>query len=107
MKVIFHRLAKREFAEAASFYEDRVEGLGTVFLDYLWQSLQPLREHPRSAPILRRFADVTVRKRDLTKFPYSLIFCVEEQALYILATAHQKRRPDYWVRRVRDIGRMT
>jgi hypothetical protein len=34
------------------------------------------------------------------RFPYSLMYIVEEHELYILAIAHQSKRPGYWADRV-------
>ncbi len=101
--VVFHRLAQRELTEAAQFYEDRSEGLGLVFGDYVWKSLDLLRLHSESAPILRKVAGIVVRKRALAKFPYNLLFSVEESGLFVLAVAHQKRRPSYWIDRIHDL----
>ena len=50
-----------------------------------------------------RFGDVTVRKRALDRFPYDLFYSFDENLLSILAVAHQKRRPDYWIERAHDL----
>ena len=34
-------------------------------------------------------------------YPYSLIFAIEPDRIYVLAFAHHKRRPGYWKSRLR------
>jgi len=103
MKIIFHRLAERELTDAFWYYEDRSDGLGSSFLDHVQRSARLLLSFPRSAPLVRQVGDVSIRKRALPKFPYDLFFTFDEDSLFILAVAHQKRRPYYWIERVRDL----
>ena len=95
--VLFHRLADRELAEAIQFYEDRSAGLGSRFRDHVSGAVDFLREFPLAAPVL----DFGVRKRVVRKFPYNLLYSVEDEYIFILAVAHHKRRPDYWVDRLK------
>ena len=41
-----------------------------------------------------------VRRKSLARFPYSVLYTVDPDVLYIVAVAHQKRRPNYWLRRL-------
>jgi hypothetical protein len=41
-----------------------------------------------------------IRKRSLKRFPYHLIYLVQNQELLILAIAHHKRDPFYWIDRL-------
>lgn len=34
------------------------------------------------------------------KFPYGIIFSVENEFIYIIAVMHLKRKPDYWLDRL-------
>lgn len=81
-------------------YEDKTDGLGTIFLDQVQRSARHLLTFPKSAPIVRRVGGVAVRKRVLQRFPYDLFYTFDEDMLSILAIAHQKRRPGYWVARM-------
>jgi hypothetical protein len=38
-----------------------------------------------------------IRKHTLRKFPFSLIYSIEKHGLLILAVAHHRRRPQYWL----------
>lgn len=99
MRVVFHRLAKQELSDAFGFYEDRSEGLGWRFLDKVERSTQLLVSFPQSAPVTKRVEGVTIRKRSLDDFPFDLVFTFDDESLFVLAVAHQKRRPGYWVGR--------
>jgi toxin ParE1/3/4 len=92
----FHHTARRELKEAAEWYEQEVPGLGKQFLDEVAAALEILQEFPRSAPVVRG----ALRCQVLARFPYNLIYEPwEDGSLYVLAVAHQKRRPIYWADR--------
>jgi hypothetical protein len=52
--------------------------------------------HPEIAPVI----ELGVRAKVLDRFPYSLMSVVEPEELYIVAVAHQSRRPAYWADRL-------
>lgn len=41
-----------------------------------------------------------VRRRPLQRWPYSIIYAVEPAAIFVVAIAHQRRRPGYWMSRL-------
>lgn len=92
----FHRLARREMLEASDFYDHEVEGLGEAFLSAVERVLGQLTRYPESGTPLQ--ADL--RRAIVPGFPYSLIYADPEEKVYILALAHQKRRPRYWADRL-------
>ena len=92
MRLEFHPDAEMELGEAAAYYEERVTGLGERFGREVEHFTALLLDHPdigaEIEPGLRRFV--------LDRFPYALIDCVAGDVLYVLAVAHQRRRPGYW-----------
>jgi len=38
----------------------------------------------------------------MIKFPYSIIYTIEPDHIRILAVAHSKRKPEYWLSRTQD-----
>ena len=40
------------------------------------------------------------RKAVLRKFPYNLIYSIQKDKIFILAVAHQNRKPEYWIDRL-------
>ncbi|MEW5984114.1 MAG: type II toxin-antitoxin system RelE/ParE family toxin [Acidobacteriota bacterium] len=87
-----HEGAEAEINEAADFYDLESPGLGGVFLDEIQRALQRIVDFPEAAPLVRG----RVRKRIVTKFPYSLLYSMRGSEIRVLAVAHHKRRPFYW-----------
>ena len=75
LAVVFRRTARREFDEAALWYEERRPGLGLEFVSEINCSVYLLAENPERFPIMHR--DVRcVRAR---RFPYSVFFRAEHR----------------------------
>ena len=95
-RVVFHRYAERELAEAVAYYNHEKPGLGFEFRSEVEQATRFLSQYPRAAPLVRG----AVRRFVLPRFPYPLLYREADPAsLRILAVAHPKRDPDYWVGR--------
>jgi len=87
-----HELAEIEIEEAADFYDMQSPGLGSAFIDEFQRALERIVEFPNAGPLIHG----RVRKRFLSRFPFSVIYSVKAKKIRILAVAHQKRRPFYW-----------
>ena len=92
----FLRPAELEMTEASLFYDTASSGLGGGFLDEVQRVVSVLREHPDLCPSIGR----GLRRVNLHRFPFSLIYSLEVDAILIIAVAHQRQRPDYWRRRI-------
>jgi hypothetical protein len=91
-----------ELAEAVLWYEAKKEGLGADLLTEIEATLPLLGDRPRSFPRLLDVAPaLEIRRALLARFPYALVFLVRPDEVRVLAVAHAKRRPDYWLSRVR------
>ena len=75
--------------------EQRVAGLGRRFYAEVRRTENLIARFPESSQEL----SPGLRKRALRTFPFSLIYSIEKDGLLILAVAHQRRRPGYWVGR--------
>lgn len=84
--------AEEEMVGALEFYEAASSGLGRDFLSDVQRSIDLLREQPN----LGRAVGRGMRRAILSRFPFSLIYAVEQDAILIVAVAHHKRRPGYW-----------
>ena len=94
--------AADELAEAVLWYQARREGLGQELLDELEATLPTIGRRPRSFPRLRDFDDrFEIRRALLDRFPFAIVFLVRDEDIRVLAIAHVKRRPEYWLGRVR------
>lgn len=95
MRVRLDPAAKLEIRQAALFYEDCREGLGQEFLDSVESAFEQIERHPAVWRILKgRF-----RRYLLQRFPYGVIYVVDDGVIYIPAVMHLKRKPGYWVSR--------
>lgn len=89
-----------ELAEAALWYEGKRAGLGGEFLGEIEGVLPVIASRPRSFPRLTVKTGLEIRRALLPRFPYALVFLVRDEELRVLAVAHAKRRPGYWLTRV-------
>lgn len=94
--------AELEAAEAAIWYDDRRSGLGDEFLAELRQSFDDIQRAPEAcfrAEFYRGRHDV--RRYLLRRFPYVVIFVLRPEEVVIVAVSHVRRRPLYWLDRLR------
>lgn len=101
--VRYHEAAEEELLNEIGYLELRARGLGRRFYAEVRRAERLIAQFPESAEEIRS----GIRKRLLRKFRYSLIYSVEPDGLLILAIAHQRRRPEYWVGRVRSDDKQT
>ena len=95
-RVVFHPLAEQELVDVASYYEEQNQGLGLDYLTEVEGAINLLMRYPAAGVVVQGF----VRRLILPKFPYSLLHrVVDENLIRILAIAHHKRKPVYWIGR--------
>ncbi|WJW76180.1 type II toxin-antitoxin system RelE/ParE family toxin [Thiohalobacter sp. IOR34] len=91
MNIEFHPEASVEFLAAADFYENEVPGLGEGFISEVKRITALIGSHPAiCTPI-----DEVFRRDVLVRFPFSVIYDSENNRLWIIAVANQRRRPGY------------
>lgn len=95
MRIIFTRYAKQELEDAVRYYELEYSGLGKRFKEEVERAALRIAEYPQAWSVDRG----DVRKCLLHKFPYKLLYSIEEDHILVIALAHQHRKPDYWVAR--------
>ncbi|MEN8260611.1 MAG: hypothetical protein ABFS02_08505 [Pseudomonadota bacterium] len=94
--------AAEEAIEAAAWYEEERPGLGIEFahavnsaIDLLEEEIVPLSNMPGAAGA--RGAKRLILKR----FPYDIVVREFSDEIFVVAVAHQSRRPGYWRNRLR------
>lgn len=86
-----------ELRESVRHYEAEAAGLGAEFAAEVRVAIDRARDNPYlGAP-----GDAETRRKLLQRFPYTLIYLVEDEQLYVVALMHQRREPGYWHTRVR------
>ncbi|MCU5783495.1 hypothetical protein MA04_02795 [Alcanivorax balearicus MACL04] len=96
MSYEFHPAAEAEFLESVGHYESRVPGLGGALIEEVEAALVLIEETPTAWQIE---CQPDIRRVPLHRFPVSLIYREREGELHILAFAHHRRRPQYWLDR--------
>lgn len=94
-RILFTRYAKQELEDAVRYYELEYSGLGKRFKEEVEKAALRIAEYPEAWSVDRG----DVRKCLLHKFPYKLLYSIEEDHILVIALAHQHRKPDYWVAR--------
>jgi Plasmid stabilisation system protein. len=90
--------ASQELDYAARWYEERRSGLGDRFLSSVDETLDQISRFPGAgAPVPRVPPELPVRRAPIKGFPYHVIYLETAEAIHILAFAHDKRRPLYWL----------
>lgn len=79
MKIGFHPKASEEFIQSSEYYELQVTGLGEEFINEIERSTELLSENPKLGIEL----DQPFRRVLLYRFPYSLIYIIERDNLWV------------------------
>ena len=92
MRILLEAAARSEMWAAAQFYDDCREGLGVEFLDAVDEAIAKIKFRPLiGSPMTHQF-----RRVYLHRFPYALVYSVEEDVAFVAAVMHLKRHPEYW-----------
>jgi plasmid stabilization system protein ParE len=91
----FVKEAQGEFNEAIDYYEDARPGLGRRFKEQVDRAVLRVAAHPE----LWHLRPGRYRRINLRVFPYYIPYAVRGETLWVLAVAHTKRSPEYWIDR--------
>ncbi len=90
----FHPEAREEFEAAALRYAEIRASLGDAFVDRVEAATtRAVRAPMTGAPL------GTLRRVFVKRFPYFVLYAVEDARIVVLAVAHFRQRPGYWRRR--------
>lgn len=90
--VVVRPEAAGDIEDAYNWYERARAGLGEEFLSAVRERLDSAIAHPEQFPLVHR----SVRRALLRRFPYSLLYRVEPEAILLVAVFHAKRDPRVW-----------
>ena len=101
MRLELHPEARAELRSAALWYDEQRPGLGDRFIAQVAVALERVSDAPESYPAWpgTRVEDPVIRKATVQRFPYVIAFEQHERHSLVLAIAHAKRRPLYWLTR--------
>ncbi|MFM2081682.1 MAG: hypothetical protein RL380_373 [Verrucomicrobiota bacterium] len=89
--------AARELRDAAKYYEERVPQLGFDFLAEVRTTLNRIITHPQVWHPL----DEEIRRCRTHRFPYGIIYTIEDGTVLVIAVMHLHRHPDSWRKNLR------
>lgn len=96
-----HAEALDEYQAAAAWYEAQRPGWGDVFMDAADAAIKSILDPSIQWGYYRRQRRTTqVYTRGIAGFPFSIIYLIVDGQVYIVAYAHERRRPNYWQHRV-------
>ncbi len=97
MKIRISRLAQKEIDDAVAWYEDQSPGLGIRFLDEFDRSVRRIVTYPQSCKEI----EPGLRRCLLSRYPFGIIYGIDDETIVIVAVAHLHREPRYWIDRNR------
>lgn len=92
MKIVFLDAAQEEFEEAKRYYNRQRSGLGEEFAEEVKKALKKIRRLPGAWTNLGE----GIRRCRTDRFPYGLVYTIEEDHTIIVAVMHLHRDPGYW-----------
>jgi toxin ParE1/3/4 len=92
----YHPAARAEARRAVEFYRGQSLVIAEQFVGFLDDAIQLIL----SEPLIGHPVRAGCRKKVFTRFPYSLVYRFVASEIQIVAVMHQRRKPDYWLKRV-------
>jgi plasmid stabilization system protein ParE len=90
-----------EIIAASRYYEDRESGRGELFADAAFARIERLNSFPNAGLPVRGVGGVLLaRQVRLRKYPYLGVYVVSKDEVRVVAVAHEKQLPLYWVPRL-------
>ena len=98
-KVILQQ-AYEELNDAVEHYEEKQAGLGLRMMGEIDKHVQWIMQN-YTVPRVRKGG---YRRVNPKTFPYNIAYRVRVDTMWILAIAHNHRKPEYWITRKNEIS---
>jgi plasmid stabilization system protein ParE len=95
LPVRLHPLAADEIEAARRWYSERNSEAATAFLADIDAAMLAVREAPHRWPRVH----VKYRRYIMRSFPFSVVYFTIATSIGVIAVAHHRRRPGYWLAR--------
>jgi len=96
LRLVFHPDVAAEISASFDWYQEKANGLGDDFLNELESSYDAITELPNTWPKFQK----GFRRFLLSKFPFSVIYRVNDKSVFIVAIMHNSKKPGYWGKRI-------
>lgn len=93
----FHPLATAELEAAFDWYLERSERAATHFVTEITRALESISKNPKM------YAENSddIRRCVVRHFPFLVVYRLKNNRIQVLAFAHGRRRPGYWIDRLK------
>lgn len=95
MRIIRHPKLAEDIRAAAKHYGEISDRIRSSFWKELDSALASVQRNPRS----HHYDSCGLRRINFQKFPYHLLFEVENDEIYLVVLRHDKRIPSYGIDR--------
>jgi len=93
--------AEVELAKETTWYRDRDPRVASRFTSEVRKTLKLIETFPQIGSQVFGINDPAVRSLPVHGFPYQIVFVTLSDRIEVVAFAHKRRRPAYFVRRLR------
>lgn len=91
-----HPEVEQGVLDAVAYYRDHASlQVAADFLETYDAAVLAILDEPYLYPVLLKI----YRRKNLSRFPYSVFFSLRNSEVRILALSHQRREPFYWLGR--------
>jgi len=85
--------AQSELKAAVVYYEAIDPDLGRDLRARVHRAFREIRKNPARYPLHK---ESRIRRCTVSRFPYTIYYLETPDRIWVVAIAHQKRKPDYW-----------
>ncbi len=91
--------ARGEIRDAARWYREHSPTVAQQFIAEILRALELIEEFPGAGSTIPYVDDPQTRRFPIRTFPYQIVFVELDDILEVVAVAHDRRRPGYWIPR--------
>jgi plasmid stabilization system protein ParE len=95
-RVLIQPAARLELRESAGWYRDRNASAADRFVTQVFRTLEYIERSPAAGKSIP-FVAGSARRLPVAGFPYYVVFEEFADRVEILAIAHYRRQPGYWL----------
>jgi hypothetical protein len=95
MEIIRHPELATDIRDTAAHYAEVSERILSLFWAELDSILSSIERNPRS----HHFDSCGLRRANFRKFPYHLLFEVDDEMIFLVVLRHDRRHPDFGISR--------
>jgi len=96
----FLQAAQMELDDAFTWYETQQKNLGRQFIQEFDAAVKRLSTFPQAYPEIEK----GVRRCLVKRFPYGILYGINNDTIVIIAVAHLHREPNYWISRLKNLN---